>query len=182
MRIFVTGGSSCFAQVLLPLLCAHAGVEGVTAADTRSPRFSDPKLKAIRLDIRASALPAVLHGHDALVHLGGPMFPGRMSASDMFDVNVGAAQKLFHAARATTITRFVHVSTAAVYGSAIHVNEQARLKPLPGFLYAQHQAHLEHLLAIEVPECVRLRPHVKLGPHADPMIKHLLNQPLLATK
>ncbi|MGZ5142898.1 MAG: hypothetical protein ACXWCP_04955, partial [Burkholderiales bacterium] len=97
MRIFVTGGSSYFAQVLLPLLCAHAGVEGVTAADTRSPRFSDPKLKAIRLDIRVSALPAVLHSHDALVHLGGTMFPGRMSATDMFDVNVRAAQKLFHA-------------------------------------------------------------------------------------
>jgi UDP-glucose 4-epimerase len=177
MKIFVTGGSSCFARVLLPLLCAHVGVEGVTAADTRSPRFSDPKLKAIRLDIRASASPAVLHGHDALGHLAGTTFPGRISASDMFDLNVRGAQKLFHAALATTITRFVHVSSAAVYGSAVHAKEQARLNPLRGFLYAQHQAYLEHLLAIEVPECVRLRPHVILGPHVHPMIKRFLNQP-----
>jgi nucleoside-diphosphate-sugar epimerase len=71
----------------------------------------------------------------------------------------------------------VHVSSAAVYGSAVHAKEQARLNPLRGFLYAQHQAYLEHLLAIEVPECVRLRPHVILGPHVHPMIKRFLNQP-----
>jgi UDP-glucose 4-epimerase len=177
MRIFVTGGSSCFAQVLLPMLCAHAGVEGVTAADVWAPRFSHPKLNVIGLDVRVPTLPAVLHGHDALVHLSGTMFPARMSACDMFNVNVRAAQKLFHSARATTITRFVHLSSAVVYGSTIHANELARLNPLPGFLYAQHQAQLEHLLAIEMPECVRLRPHVIVGPHAHPMVKRLLSQP-----
>jgi nucleoside-diphosphate-sugar epimerase len=73
--------------------------------------------------------------------------------------------------------RLVHLSSAAVYGQGVHVNENAPLAPLPGFLYGRHKAHLEQLLAIEFPECARLRPHVILGPHAQPLLRRLLRQP-----
>ena len=100
-----------------------------------------------------------------------------LSANEMFDVNVRAAHKLFHAARAAGVKRLIHLSSAAVYGAAVHANEQAALRPCPSFLYAEHTAHLEQLLAIELPECVRLRPHVTLGPHAHPLLKRLVKQP-----
>jgi len=75
------------------------------------------------------------------------------------------------------VRRLIHLSSAAVYGSGTHLDERAPLAPLPGFLYAAHKAHLERLLEAEFPECVRLRPHVILGPNAQPLLKQLLALP-----
>lgn len=177
MKVFVTGAGSHFAQALLPVLCEDASISRVTGLDTERPDFAHPKFTAFRHDLRDAAVAPLLAGHDALVHLAFIVLRGRLSADEMFDANVRAGQKLFHAARAAGIKRLVHMSSAAVYGSAVHANEQTPLKPLPGCLYAEHQAQFEQLLAIEFPECVRLRPHVILGPHAHPAWKRLLRQP-----
>jgi nucleoside-diphosphate-sugar epimerase len=58
------------------------------------------------------------------------------------------------------------------------VAEGASLAPLAGFRYGEHKAQLERLLETDVPECVRLRPHVILGPHAQPLLLQLLSLPL----
>ena len=177
MRVFVTGASSDFAQALLPALCSHAAIESVTGIDSRVRRFEHPKFSAAALDIRDPALPPMLAGHDALVHLAFVVAADGAGAADMFDLNVRSAQKLFHAARGAGVEKLVHMSSALVYGPAIHANEHSALKPLPGFTYAEHQAQLEQMLAIEFPECVRLRPHVTVGPHAHPALKKVLRQP-----
>ena len=85
--------------------------------------------------------------------------------------------KLFHAARRAGVGRLIHMSSAAVYGSGLHLDEGAPLAPLSGFLYARHKAHLERLLETEFPECVRLRPHVILGRNAQPLLRQLLSLP-----
>ena len=177
MRVLVTGASSSFAQALVPALCADARITAVGALDTRPARFGDPKFQWLANDIRDGAMPARLPDYDALVHLDSVALPVRMSAEDMFDLNVRAAHKLFHLAREAGVGRLIHMSTAAVYGNAVHADEKAPLRPLPGFRYAEHQAQLERVLAIEFPECVRLRPHVIVGPHAHHALKWLLRQP-----
>src|SRR5204863_5623977 len=68
-------------------------------------------------------------------------------------------------------------SSAAAYGAAVHASKQTPLKPLPGFRYAEEQAHLEQLLAIDFPACARLRPHIVVGPHAHPAVRRALRQP-----
>jgi len=177
MRVLVTGSSSCLAQALLPRLCAVPGVAAVTGVDIRPLRYAHAKFHARQLDIRDPALAPVLEGQDALVHLAYVVLRGRMPEREMFDINVTGGHKLFHAARRAGVKRLVFMSSAAVYGGGVHVDEAAPLAPLPGFLYARHQAHLEQLLEIEFPECVRLRPHVILGPHAQPLLRQLLAQP-----
>jgi UDP-glucose 4-epimerase len=177
MNVFVTGSSSCLAQALLPVLCAEPGVARVTGADLAPPRYAHAKFRAAQLDIRDPGLAALLEGHHALVHLAFVVLRGRMSEDDMFGVNVTGSHKVFHAARRAGLKRLVHLSSAAVYGSGTHVDERAPLAPLPGFLYARHKAHLERLLETEFPECVRLRPHVILGPHAQPLLRQLLALP-----
>jgi UDP-glucose 4-epimerase len=177
MRVFVTGSSSHLAQSLLPQLCAHPDVAGVTGVDLVQPRFGHPKFVAHRLDIRSPQITDLLAGHDALVHLAFVVLRGRMSEAEMFDINVRGSHRVFHAAHSLGLARLVHMSSAAVYGAGVHLDENAPLAPLPRFLYAQHQTHLEQLLAIEFPACVRLRPHVVLGPHAQPVLRRLLNQP-----
>jgi nucleoside-diphosphate-sugar epimerase len=177
MNVFVTGSSSRLAQAVLPVLCAEPGIARVTGVDLAPPRFAHAKFRAARCDIRDEGLPAMMEGHDALVHLAFVVLRGRMSESDMFGVNVTGSHKVFHAARQAGAKRLVHLSSAAVYGSGMHLDEQAPLAPLPGFLYARHKAHLERLLEAEFPECVRLRPHVILGPNAQPLLRQLLELP-----
>ncbi len=177
MNVFVTGSSSHLAAALLPRLCAWPEVGRVTGVDLAPPRFEHPKFSATQIDIRSPRLERLLEGHDALVHLAFVVLRGRMSEEEMFDVNVNGSHKAFHAARRAGVRRFIHMSSAAVYGSGVHLGEDAPLDPLPQFLYARHKAHLERLLEIEFPECVRFRPHVILGPNAHPLLKQLLNQP-----
>lgn len=176
-KVFVTGAASGFAQALLPALCSAPAVGAVTGVDSRHPRFEHAKFCASALDIRDPALPALLAGHDALVHLGFAAPPGPPSASALFDLNVRSAHKLFHEARGAGVQRFIHLSSALVYGPAVHASEHAPLRPLPGLRYAEHQAQLEQMLAIEFPGCARLRPQVMVGPHAHPALKQVLRQP-----
>ena len=177
VKILVTGSSSYFARALLPLLCEQATIESVTGVDTRDAHFAHAKFRPVALDIRSDKLSPLLHGHDALVHLASVVIPAKIGPEEMFNINVRAAHRLLRDARAAGLTRLVHMSSAAVYGEAIHASEQSVLKPLPGFLYAEHEAHLDQLLAIELPECVRLRPQLIVGPRAHPAIKRLLKQP-----
>lgn len=172
----MTHGASAFAQVLLPALCAHPAVEAVTAIDAVAPRAAHPRLRTLPIDVRGEGVPALLAGHDAFVHLP-PVPPALAQRSEPAEAAVRPAHKLFHAARAAGARRLVHVSTVAVYGGAIHAHEHSPLNPHPAFAYAREQAHLEQLLAIDFPECVRLRPHLIAGPHADPRLKRALRQP-----
>lgn len=177
MKVFVTGSSSHLAAALLPWLCAQPGIEQVTGIDIAAPRYHHPKFHASQLDFRSVQLESMVEGHDAFVHLAFVVLRGKMSEQDMFDVNVTGSLKAFHAARKGGAQRLIHLSSAAVYGSGVHVREDAPFQPLTGFLYAQHKVHLERLLELEFPECVRLRPHVILGRNAQPVLRQLLNQP-----
>lgn len=177
MRVFVTGSSSQLARALLPGLCGLREVEHVTGIDLAPPHCGHPKFTALRADIGDPRLEEWLQGHDALVHLAWVVLRGHMRAVRMFDINVTRSLRVFHAARAAGVRRLIHLSSAAVYGEGIDLVEDAPLRPLPGFLYAGHKALLENALASEFPDCVRLRPHVILGPHAQPLLKWLLRQP-----
>lgn len=177
MRVFVTGSSSHLAQALLPLLCADPGIARVTGVDRAPPRFAHAKFHAAQLDIRDPRLPELFEGQTALVHLAFVVLRGRMSAEEMFDINVTGSRRVFEAARRAGLARLVHLSSAAIYGGGARVDEAAPLAPLPGFLYGHHKARLERLLEREFPESVRLRPHVILGPNAQPLLRQLLSFP-----
>lgn len=173
----MTGSSSCFAQALLPLLCAQPGITRVTGVDLHASRFLHAKFRPTQIDIRDSQLESMLDGQDALVHLAFVVLRGRMSEVEMFDINVAGSHKVFHAAHRAGVRRLIHMSSAAVYGGGLRLAEDAPMAPLPHFLYARHKAQLERLLEIEFPECVRLRPHVILGRNAQPLLRQLLNLP-----
>ncbi|HZN27673.1 MAG TPA: NAD-dependent epimerase/dehydratase family protein [Burkholderiales bacterium] len=177
MKVFVTDAGTSFAQALLPALCRSEAVEAVTGGSTQPLPFEDPKFQRINLE-RGDAVPAeILRGHDALVHLASRASLSSSSPADSIDASVRPIHKLFQEAHAAGVQRLVHLSSAAVYGPAVHANEQSPLRPLAGFAYAERQAHLERLLEIDFPHCVRLRPHLVVGPHAHPAVRRLLRQP-----
>lgn len=177
MKVFVTGSSSHFAAALLPRLCASTRVERVTGIDLDPPCYAHAKFGARQLDIRGPQLDSLLAGHDAMVHLAGISRSRRYSDAEMFDVNVHGSLKAIHAARQAGVRRLIHLSSAAVYGGGVHLDERAPLNPAPVCLHAVHLAHLERLLEIEFPECVRLRPQVILGAHSRPALRRLFRLP-----
>lgn len=177
MKIFITGSASHLAQALLPGLCESPLVSKVTGIDLRSSPFQHNKFLEMQMDVRDSRLPPLLKGQDALIHMAFVVLRGKVSTNDMFDINVTASQRLFDAAQDANINRMIHLSSASVYGSGCNLKETDTFNPLPGFLYAQHKATLEQWMTSHHPRAVRLRPHIILGPHAQPLLKTLIRQP-----
>ena len=175
MKILVTGAAGQLARAVLPQLCADRAIDRIVALDRRPISFSHHKVKSLNADLRAIELDPLLHECNALVHLAWTVLRGRTSPQAMYANNVGVSQKLFSAAAQAGVTRLIHVSSAAVYGNGSLLNEQARLAPLAGFLYAEHKAEFEAWLAREVPAAVTLRPHIILGPNALPLLKKMLS-------
>ncbi len=178
MKVLVTGASASLARAVLPRLCAEASISRVTGIDLRPPFFEHPKFSALQADFRGGETAALLRQHDALLHMAYVVLRGRMAAAAMHDINVGASLKLLQAAQAAGLQRIIHLSSAAVYGSGRDLDENVPLKPLRGFRYGQHKAELERQLEHAVPQCLRLRPHVILGPHAQPVLRQILGLPL----
>ena len=177
MRIFVTGSASHLAFACLPKLCADPRIERVVGADLAPAIFTHAKFTHHVLDIRNPDIGTRMSGCDALVHLAWVVLRGKMRAATMHDINVRGTQRVFEAARAAGITRLIHLSSASVYGGGEWLTEAAPLNPLRGFLYAQHKAEAENYLARTFPEALRLRPHIILGPHCQPLLKQLSRQP-----
>jgi UDP-glucose 4-epimerase len=177
MKVLVTDAGASFGQALLPVLCRSDAVDTVTGVDIRRVDFEDSKFRSVQLAIGDAAVSEVLQGHHALVHLASHASFARTSSADAIDASVRPMHKLFQEAHAAGVHHLVHMSTAAVYGPAVHANEQSPLRPFAGFAYAEQQAHLERLLEIDFPHCVRLRPHLIVGPHAHGTVRRLLRQP-----
>ena len=177
MRIFLSGAASHLAQPLLPKLCVRPEVAAVVGIDLQATKFAHPKFTHHVADIRSPEIARLLRGCDAMVHLAFVVLRGKMNASTMRDINVHGTRKLFSAARQAGMTRLVHLSSAAVYGSGENLSEAAPLSPLPGFLYGQHKAQVDDWMAAEFPAAVRLRPHLILGPHCQSLLLKLLRQP-----
>ena len=177
MRVLVTGSSGHFAAALLPELCALREVREVRGIDLQPPHFRHQKFSAVVRDIRDPSLAQCMAGCDALVHLAFVVLRKKISERAMHDVNVTGTRHVFDTARRCGVKRLVMLSSAAVYGSGINVLEDAAYDPLPGFLYARNKTAVEQYLESEFPECVRLRPHAILGPHAQPLLRQLLQQP-----
>ncbi len=177
MKVLLTGSSAWLARALLPRLCASPAITQVTGIDLRPAHYTHAKFTALRADFRDLRVAALLPQHDALVHLAYVVLRGRMREADMHAVNVTGSLGLLQAARSAGLPRIVHLSSAAVYGSGANLAEDAPQAPLPAFCYGQHKAELEGLLERSVPECILLRPHVILGPHAQPVLRQILGLP-----
>lgn len=177
MKVLVSGSSSCLARALLPRLCASPDITRITGVDLKPAHFAHPKFRALITDFRGPQASDLLPEHDALVHLAYVVLRGHMRESTMREINVAGSLALLQAARTAGMRRIIHLSSAAVYGAGTNLVETASLAPLPEFCYGQHKAALERLLESAIPECVRLRPHVILGPHAQPTLRQILRLP-----
>lgn len=181
MRVLITGSSSHLAQALLPLLCQTAQITSITGVDIRAGQFKHPKFCAIQANLTSADLMPLLTDQDALIHLAFVVLRGKMPIATMRAINLDAAKRLFDTAAASGIKRITHLSSASVYGHGMLLDEQADFRPIAGFLYAEHKAELEQWLVQHHPQIIRLRPHIILGKHAQPLLINMLRQPFYVT-
>ena len=126
MKVFITGSSSRLAAAVLPQLCEQPEIEQISGIDRAPPAFRHPKFRASTMDFRSPELESMMQGHEAFLHLGFVVLRGRMQEQEMFDINVTGSLKAFHAAHHAGARRLIHVSSAAVYGSGVHLREIGR--------------------------------------------------------
>lgn len=189
MRIVVTGSSGCLARALLPRLLDDARVERVIGVDWREADLAHPRFEFHRLDIRDPRIAPLFAGAGALVHLAFVVMPAqlgrrRRERALIRDIDVRGGMHVFEAAARAGVRTLVHLSSAAVYAlpAPRPADEGAPFGALPGFAYAEDKIALERALdalerAAPHARLVRLRPHVILGPRAQPFLKTLATIP-----
>lgn len=190
MRVLVTGSASHLARALLPALLDDARISRIIGVDIKATPLHHPKLETAVLDIRDAGLAHYAKQADALVHLAFVVLPGhlgrhRRDRGRIRDINVQGSIHTFETAAACGITRVVHLSSASVYAlptRAEKIHEDHARGALPGFHYAEDKIAVEDWLdGFEASRrkisVLRLRPHVIVGPHCQPLIRLLLRLP-----
>jgi UDP-glucose 4-epimerase len=188
MKILVTGASSHLARVLLPPLLDDSRVTRVVGLDRLIGRLSHPKYRHALMDVRAAEVAAVMRDVDAVVHLAFVVMQRdlgkrRNNRDWMRDINVGGTLNVFHAAAKQKVPRVIHCSSATIYDLATPyrgaIPESHPRRALDGFGYAEDSIEIENWLDGFEPEhpktaVVRLRPHVIVGPNAQPFLNTLV--------
>lgn len=175
-RIAITGSSSRFAQVLLPLLQQDQQIEQIVGIDQVAPTETFSKLAFHQRDIRSPGLGELLSGCDTLVHLAFVVTrPYALPLAEAASINLAGTWNVCRAAAEAGVRKLVVSSSIAAYGSLPDNPEWlVEESPLQGlytsFYYSQHK-HANEIwldgLQLAFPELLvtRLRPCIVMGPH-----------------
>jgi UDP-glucose 4-epimerase len=175
-RVAITGCSSRFAQVLLPLLQQDPEIEQIIGIDLAPPAATYEKLQFHRQDIRAPGLEKLFASCDCMVHLAFVVTrPYAMPLAEAADINLRGTWNACRAAAEAGVRKLIVSSSIAAYG-ILSDNQEAltETSPLRGlyttFYYSQHK-HANEIwldgLQLAFPDLLitRLRPCIVMGPH-----------------
>ena len=185
MHIVVTGCSGHLGRVVVAHLLSSLPDCEITGLDIRRPAYQHQRFRYQQLNIADPALASHLQHVDAVIHLAFVVIAAP-SGHDQHDLNVLAARNLVKCALASSVSVVIHLSSAAVYGpwpdTPVPASEQATMRPLPGFLYAQDKVEVEQILSrayetVDQGRLVILRTPTILGPHAQPYLQDMLRSP-----
>ena len=203
-RIAVTGASGYLGRLLVNRLAASEGVERVLGIDIRPmhgdirPMFGIDN-RPMRRELPSSVVFAerdvtaplsdllIEHGIEAVAHLAFVLQPDR-NAERAGRVNVGGTASVLSACAAAGARHLLYMSSATVYGAHADnppmLTEDAPLRPVRGFQYAESKVRVEALLAQfamqhpDVGVCV-LRSCPVLGIGADNFVARNLGRRVL---
>ncbi|MGH8974416.1 MAG: NAD-dependent epimerase/dehydratase family protein [Acidimicrobiia bacterium] len=182
--VAITGVAGFLGQGLLRRLATSPS--RIIGLDISAPAFRPRDLAMHLVDVTRADLVPLLEGVDVLVHLAG-VHDAIPDGDLMARVNVVGTRRVLEAAGATGVGKVVLNSSATVYGAwpnnPIPLNEDAPLRPNPGFPLAAHKAEAERLLAEWAeahPGSVAtvLRMATVVGPRADHALSRLLRSRL----
>src|SRR5215831_447919 len=175
-KFAVTGCSSRFAKVLLPLLEADSDIEQIIGIDLVPPSGIYSKFVFHKQDIRDPGIRETLAGCDTLVHLAFIVGrPYNMPLAEAASINLGGTWNTCRSAAGTGIRKLVISSSIAAYSTLpdnpVPVTEDTPLRGLyTDFYYNQHK-HANEIwldwLQLTYPQLIisRLRPCIVMGPN-----------------
>src|SRR5215467_5634242 len=175
-KIAVTGCSSRFAKVLLPLLQTDPNIEQIIGIDLIPPTPTYSKLAFHKQDVRDPAIKDTLAGCDILIHLAFIVGrPYSMPLAEAASINLGGTWNSCRSAAEAGIRKLVISSSVAAY-STLPDNPEPVLEDAPlrglytSFYYNQHK-HANEIwldwLQLAYPQLIisRARPCIVIGPH-----------------
>jgi len=191
MNILITGCASHLARSCIPVLLDDSRIQKIVGVDIVNSAISHSKYEEHVVDIRSEQLGKHFPGMDAVIHFAfvtnnGILGEHRLDREYIRDVNVNGSRHVFELAAANQIKTLIHFSSAVVYGFSAEnpsfIDETFPLKAVNGFYYSEDKVTTEQMLdefenlhsALRI---VRLRPHIVLGQHTQPLIKTMLSQP-----
>jgi len=111
VKLLVTGAAGDFGRDLVPLLARDHEVRATDVVAT------SPPCEFVQADLLdAEALPVLVEGRDAVVHLAAKLPPRQPTTRECFDVNATASALVMEAAAAAGVRRLVYVSTVWATG------------------------------------------------------------------
>lgn len=117
MRVFLTGASGYLGSLLAERLAELPEVESITGIALKATESPLPsKVKFLQMDMRSPDLPAIMSGHDVVVHTACiVLWPAKMPVKERDDINLNGVRNVAQAALATKVRRFIHTSSMAAY-------------------------------------------------------------------
>ncbi len=183
--VAVTGAAGFIGQSLLEHLENDPQIERIIGIDIVDLPLRSSKVEAHTCDIRDPTLAQICSGADTLVHLAFVENPLRDRAR-MRSLNVGGFRSVLNVMETANIRKFVYLSSAVAYGTQDHSDapfiESHPLRPTPGFLFAEHKAETEALLALwqdSHPDTsvTILRPAPAVGPNSNNFMTRAFESP-----
>ncbi|MPZ73533.1 MAG: NAD-dependent epimerase/dehydratase family protein [Nitriliruptorales bacterium] len=187
LTVAVAGAANFVAAAVLERLDADRSITRLIGLDCDEPPMPVAKLDFRTVDVRDPLLSVALDEADVVVHVALTLGPLE-SEDTMFAINVHGTRNLLEAASKAGVKRFVHISTAAVYGAhdvnLVPLTEDEPLRANPDFSWAYHHQLAEELVqawAENHPDAVVtiFRPVTTLGPGADNFVARHFEQPVL---
>ena len=175
-RVVMTGCSSRFAQVLLPLLQQDPDIEQIIGIDLTPPQETCEKLVFHQRDVRSPGLAELCMNCDTLVHLAFVVTrPYAVPLAEAASINLAGTWNVCRAAAEAGVRKLVVSSSIAAYGmlpdNPPELIEESPLRGLyTDFYYSQHK-HANEIwldglqLAFPALLITRLRPCIVMGPH-----------------
>ena len=183
-RIAITGASGYLGRLLTDRLSREEDVESILAIDIRPMPVDLPSNAVfVERDITHDISDLLVeHRIDTLAHLAYVIRPDR-NEERARRVNVGGAASVLKSCAAAGVSSLLYLSSATAYGAYAdnppQLTEDAPLRPVRGFQYAEEKVGVEALLAEhaashpEVSVCV-LRMCPVLGAGADNFVAESL--------
>lgn len=176
IRVAMTGCSSRFARVLLPLLQESPEIEQIVGIDVTPPAEPCEKLQFYQRDVRSPGLGALFAHCDTLIHLAFVVTrPYAIPLAEAASINLAGTWNACRAAAEAGVRKLVVSSSIAAYGilpdNPAELLEESPLRGLyTDFYYSQHK-HANEIwldgLQLAFPSLLitRLRPCIVMGPH-----------------
>jgi nucleoside-diphosphate-sugar epimerase len=175
--IAITGASGTVGPALLRRLSRSREVDRVLVLGRRppDPSHAGPKVEFRQVDVRdRAAVARGIEGADVVIHMAYALYGVTPGEADLFETNVEGTLNVARAAAVAGARRFVHLSSAVVYGfrpdNPQPIDENAPIRASARHFYSRHKAQAE-LLVNDVldgtgTEAYMLRPCAVVGPHA----------------